>query len=107
MGAFNTISFEASCPFCGNQQLWTIQFKYGNCRQFEYGIGDKLRWGGNKKGSNVGGEVKTGGLAEERCKRCATDSIAAVVYFTDNIIKRVELLKETLQIPGYFEKIDR
>jgi hypothetical protein len=107
MGAFNTISLEASCPFCGSQQQWTIQFKYGNCRQFKYGIGDKLRWGGNRKGSNVGGEVRTGGFAEERCKRCARGSIAAAVYLTDNIIERVDLLKEQLQIPGYFEKIDR
>jgi len=103
MGAFNTVKSEASCPFCGNKQEWTIQFKYGNCWQYKYRIGDKIRWGGNKKGSNVVGNVRTGGIAEENCKRCGRDSINGAIYFTDNIIKRVELMKERLALKGYFE----
>ena len=106
MGAFNTVKSEANCPFCGNRQPWTVQFKYGNCWQFEYRIGDKLRWGGNKRGSNVGGEVRTEGIAEEKCKRCGTGSINGVVYLNDNIITSVELLKEPLRLQGYFEKIN-
>lgn len=105
MGAFNTVKSEASCPFCNNKQQWTIQFKYGNCRQYEYRLGDKLRWGGNKKGSNVGGNVRTSGIAEESCKRCCRGSIDAAVYLMDNIIKQVELQKEPLRLQGYFEKI--
>src|SRR5262245_6903344 len=104
MGAFNTVRCESTCPFCMNKQVWTIQFKYGNCWQYEYRIGDKLRWGGNKKGSNVGGKVSTEGVAEENCKRCGRGSIDAVVYFQDNIIEKVDLQKEP-QLEGYFEKI--
>jgi hypothetical protein len=105
MGAFNTVKSEASCPFCGNGQRWTIQFKYGDCWQYSYSIGDKLRWGGNKKASNVGGSVRTEGVAEERCRECGRNSLNAAIYFTDNIIKRIELLKEPLQLQDYFEMI--
>ena len=106
MGAFNTIKSEVNCPFCGHRQSWTVQFKYGNCWQFEYKIGDKLRWGGNKKGSNVGGKVRTEGIAEEECQRCERGSITGVVYLSDNIIVSVELLKEPLRLQDYFEKMN-
>ena len=105
MEAFNTVKSETSCPFCGSKQQWSVQFKYGDCRQYEYRIGDKLRWGGNKKGSNVGGCVRTGGLTEERCRRCSRGYIEAAVYFSNNVIERVELLKQALLPEGCFEKI--
>ncbi|HZS45218.1 MAG TPA: hypothetical protein VFC63_08970 [Blastocatellia bacterium] len=91
MGAFNTVKAELPCPYCGQRQQWTVQFKYGNCWQFEYQIGDKLRWGGNEKGENTAGRVRTDGLAEESCKGCSRDFINAAVYFSDNIIEKVEL----------------
>lgn len=105
MGAFNTVKSITRCPFCNNEQEWAIQFKYGDCWQYWYQIGDKLRWGGNQNGSDVGGKVRTDGIAEERCGTCGRDNIEAAVYFTDNIIERIELLKEPLQLQGYFEKI--
>jgi hypothetical protein len=103
MGAFNTVKAKAQCPNCSLTQLWTVQFKYGNCWQFEYEIGQKLRWGGNKKGRNVGGNVRTPGIAEEPCTKCGKTSLDAAVYFCDNIIQRVELLKAPLNLSGYFE----
>jgi hypothetical protein len=103
MGAFNTVKAEATCPYCSNTQLWTVQFKYGNCWQFEYRIGKKIRWGGNKKGQNVGGNVRTPGIAEEPCGKCGKTSLDAVVYFRNNIIERIELVNAPLNLKGYFE----
>lgn len=80
MSAFNTVTAEASCPYCSHKQTWTVQFKYGNCWQFEYKIGNKLRWGGNKKGQNVGGNVRTEGITEESCGKCGKNSIDCAVY---------------------------
>ena len=105
MGAYNTILVELACPFCGHRQEWTVQFKYGNCWQFEYHVGDKIRWGGNKKGTNTGGYVRSAGLAEERCNGCSRDFRDAAVYFMDNVIQRVELLQQPLKIAGYYESL--
>ena len=69
MGAFNTVKSVARCPFFKNEQEWIIQFKYGDCWQYEYRIGDKLRWGGNQNGRNVGGNVRTDGIAEREVQR--------------------------------------
>jgi len=106
MGCFNIVRAQALCPFCGAGQEWTIQFKYGDCWQYEYRVGDRLRWGGNDKGQNVGGEVRTDGSPEERCKGCGRDSVEAVVYFSGNIIKGVELVQQPLQLKDYYEKLD-
>jgi hypothetical protein len=105
MSAFNTIEAEASCPSCGHEQEWTIQFKYGSCWQYEYRIGDRLRWGPNKKGSNVGGPVRVPGVTEQPCQRCSMGDIGATVYLSDNVIKRIELLLQPLQIEGYYERL--
>jgi len=102
MGAFNTIKAEGDCPVFGNRQAWTVQFKYGNCYQFEYEIGDKIFWGGNKKGSNVGGIVRTEAITEETRKRCGRGSLKGALYFSDNIITNVALLQEPLRLQGYF-----
>ena len=106
MGAFNTVKSEGKCPYCENEQVWTIQFQPGDCWQYDYSIGDKLRWGGNKKGRNVGGDVRTDGVAEESCKVCGREFLDAAVYFKDNVIKRIELLKEPLNLVDYFERIN-
>lgn len=108
MGAFNTISVTAECPFCKHSQDWTVQFKYGDCWQYSYRIGDKLRWGGNDKGENVGGKVRTDGISSEPCEICKTVGVEATVYFIDNVIEKVELSQERLNIPDdeYFEKLD-
>jgi hypothetical protein len=106
MGAFNTVTVQGACPFCGHPAEWTVQFKYGNCWQFAYRIGDRLRWGGNKKGRNVGGRVRTDGIVEGRCARCSHDDIQAAVYFVDNVINTVELRREALKIDGYYESLD-
>ncbi|HXG68670.1 MAG TPA: hypothetical protein VNO70_26475 [Blastocatellia bacterium] len=106
MGAFNRVKGEAKCPFCGHFQEWTIQFKYGNCRQFDYEVGNKIRWGGNENGRNVGGNVRTEGMAEETCAKCRKEFINAAVYFSDNRITKIELLTQPLNLKNYFEILD-
>src|SRR5262249_30183452 len=106
MGAFNTIKAESACPFCGKTQVWTIQFKYGNCWQFEYKIGDKLRWGGNKKGRKVNGNIRTEGIAEGSCINCSRNFINAAVYVSDNILQKVEMLQQSLNLEGNYEALD-
>jgi hypothetical protein len=44
MGAFNTLYMKSlPCPNCHHMQDWTIQFKYGECRQHSYKLYDMLR----------------------------------------------------------------
>ena len=45
MGAFNTLKAVATCPRCRATVAIQIQFKYGDTWQYEYAIGDSLRWG--------------------------------------------------------------
>jgi hypothetical protein len=105
MGAYNKLITDCACPFCGHQQPWTIQFQYGDCWQYDYKLGDVLQWGGNEKGENVGGYVRTDGITEESCQACGYDGVAAAIYFRDNVIVQVELLQEALNLQVYFEKL--
>jgi len=55
MGAFNTVRATLACPACGKVGEFEIQF--------EYRIGDALRWGGNQVGRPGAGRVRVEGLA--------------------------------------------
>lgn len=105
MSAFNTIKCHAACPFCGNFQIWTVQYKYGDCWQYEYEIGDKINWNGNDNGENIGGSLRTEGIAEERCQKCGKDDIDAEIHLFDNMLKKVVLTKKPLNLDGYYEKL--
>ena len=103
MSAFNNVLTQSCCPFCNHNQKWSVQFKYGDCWQFDYKIGDVLRWGGNDYGENVGGNVRTEGIASESCESCGKDFIYAAVYFRDNRITKIELLREPLELQMDYE----
>lgn len=106
MGAFNTVTTESSCPFCGQAKAWVVQFKYGNCWQTDYRIGNTLKWGGNDVGENVGGKVRTSGIAEKGCNNCGAEEVWAAVYLENNEIKTVQLLKQELNLgESYFERV--
>jgi len=49
VGAFNVIIFEHH-DTAGRMRTLRAQFKYGDTWQYEYRIGDELRWGGNDIG---------------------------------------------------------
>ena len=68
MGAFNEVTGEAVCPACGTSVSVCAQFKYGDKWQFEYSIGDTLRWG----------ELEPKwAVRAARSVRCAVDSLDA------------------------------
>jgi hypothetical protein len=70
MGAYNTVRGQAICPNCGNLVEVVAQFKFGNVWQFEYELGDSLKWGGNAVGSPGLGHVVVDAIAETNCMSC-------------------------------------
>lgn len=52
MGAFNTVTLASpeECPRCHSIIRRRVQFKYGDTWQYDYAIGDRLRWEGNRIG---------------------------------------------------------
>jgi hypothetical protein len=108
MGAFNTlIVSDAPCPRCGYKQDWRIQFKYGDCWQYEYHIGEKLKWGGNDNGRNVGGRVRTDGIVDidEKCRNCDIENVCAWIYLEENRFTSIELLVEMTFLEDYYEQL--
>lgn len=65
MGAFNRLRAEARCPNCGQTMKQVIQFKFGDTWQYDYDLGDTLRWGGNDVGRPGLGKVIVLGTGEE------------------------------------------
>jgi hypothetical protein len=49
-----------------------VQFKYGDTWQYDYSVGDHLRWGGNDIGQPGAVEVVVAGIAEV-CPVCGCD----------------------------------
>lgn len=47
MGAFNTVQTSHTCPSCDAKVDTDVQFKFGDTFQYEYSVGDTIRWGGN------------------------------------------------------------
>lgn len=52
MNAYNTVVLhnEEHCPHCGSTIRRRVQFKYGDTRQHDYEVGDRIAWGGNDVG---------------------------------------------------------
>ncbi len=64
MGAFNTVRLSWHNPQSGEAVDVTVQFKYGDTWQYEYNIGDVLRWGGNDNGIKDARRVVVDGALE-------------------------------------------
>lgn len=69
MGAFNTVGCHLACPNCGATATLRIQFKYGDSWQYEYEVGDRIRWDGNDNGAPGAKRVVVDGVTES-CPRC-------------------------------------
>jgi len=80
LGAFNTLHLEAPCPNCRRVVALAVQFKYGDCWQHEYKLGDTLRWGGNDVGRPGASRVVVSG-ASESCPLCGSDGEFYVFVF--------------------------
>jgi len=99
MGLFNTLlDHTEACPFCGCVQVWNVQFKYANCWQYEYRIGDTLKWGGNESGINTNGKVVIEGIAENDCLNCHAEEVYAEIFVEENKLKSVRLLSSPLPL---------
>ncbi len=93
MGAFNTLHLNnLSCPACKVNQDWTIQFKYGFCRQTAYRLFDELQWAGyGDIGDASAGIVLVEGVAEKYCSGCGRE-VYARIFVDDNEIVAASLV---------------
>ncbi|MFO0988477.1 MAG: hypothetical protein U1F37_14080 [Alphaproteobacteria bacterium] len=73
MSAFNRLRAEIICPSCADLVQITAQFKYGRVWQYDYAIGDKLRWDGNNIGKPHWKHVVVDAVAETPCPKCGFD----------------------------------
>ena len=93
MGAFNTLQAECVCPACKKAGLFTIQFKYGHTWQLAYRIGDEVRWGGNDIGIRQATDVRVYGICEP-CSHCGVDAAECSIILHNNVIVRVDGMRE-------------
>lgn len=69
MGMFNMVRTLGRCSDCGEEQDFSVQFKYGNLRQHAYSVGDEILWGGHPQvGSDPAEHVMVSGISD--CRRC-------------------------------------
>jgi hypothetical protein len=87
MSAFNILKAVCICPICGKSELFSIQFKYGSTWQYEYKIGETLRWGGNQIGVQTNKPVQVEAIGGP-CPNCATDYIEFNIMIKWNVIER-------------------
>ena len=92
MTAFNTVFVRERCPSCKENGDFEVQFKYGNCWQINYVVGDYLRWGGNDVGTKGLEKVMVEGMAGP-CPNCGVDYIKCEIYLSADRIIRVVLLE--------------
>ncbi|MCW3465824.1 hypothetical protein [Chitinophaga nivalis] len=98
MSSFNTLIVEVSCPDCGEKHEAQIQFKFGNTWQFQYHIGDPIKWGGNDIGNSDLKEVKVYGIIESTiCPFCNNSNIAEEydIFIKENVIISVSQIEST------------
>ena len=71
MSSYNVLVMpeDETCPNCGSRISRHAQFKYGEVRQHEYQIGNKITWGANNVGS-PGYRAVLLSAHPERCPAC-------------------------------------
>ena len=87
MSAYNTLSLVESCPKCGEKVSLVFQFKFGDTWQYQYDVGQKLRWRGNDYGHPNLASVLIDAVSEE-CPNCHKESDFIILTENDEI-KRV------------------
>ena len=108
MGAFNTVHAQVECSNCHQTVRKAIQFKYGDCWQHNYTIGDRLAWGGNDRGKPDVNRVRVSAIAEP-CPECgfgddATDEEYYGVIVEHDVITAVQYLPDGN--PDYFYAVE-
>ena len=93
MSAFNTVFASAECPKCCVHCDVSIQFKFADCWQHRYRLGDELAWGGNDRDCRKakGKDVVVDGICESPCPHCGSDDEWNIYVFIEgNRLVRVE-----------------
>ncbi|MDQ2770042.1 MAG: hypothetical protein M3Y54_06030 [Bacteroidota bacterium] len=92
MGLFNILNAEVACNQCLHSYTDRIQFKYSATWQYEYALGDELRWEDPRINAGIRrpGEVLVYGMSElDGCPRCGFQNItsyqATHTYFEDSV----------------------
>ncbi len=87
MSAFNTVIVTWKDSKSGQSKDLRIQFKFGDTWQYEYRIGDRIKWGGNDIGSkNAKYVVVDGCLEGTPPEGCGEDF---EVYIRNSTIEKV------------------
>jgi sarcosine oxidase delta subunit len=97
MSAFNILISEIQCPQCGKFYNGRIQFKFGDTWQFEYKLGDKIKWGGNDIGKPNIKKVKVYGILESsKCPFCQFEDNQNEfdIIVENDIIKNIRLMSD-------------
>ncbi|MGN6106757.1 MAG: hypothetical protein ACTHU0_16740 [Kofleriaceae bacterium] len=85
MGAFNVVvNVPATCPRCSTRSQTGVQFKYGSTWQYQYLIGETLRWGGNDIGRQGTPSIVADGEADSDCPVCGYEGTWPFYVFIDN-----------------------
>ncbi len=108
MGAYNILKVNEQCLNCGTSFTMNVQFKFGDTWQYNYVIGEKLRWGGADVGIPNLDKVKVYGISElEHCPHCqhSITSEYDIMISNDvilNINPLVDLADYNLDVDGCY-----
>jgi len=108
MGIINILTANISCPNCKEQSDFKIQFRYGETWNYEYKLGDVLKWGGNEVGKKGVKKVAVEGIGGP-CPKCGTRFLNFEIEIKNDRIDNVKGLDHEKEYPskeGYYEIIE-
>ena len=88
MDVYNTLIVNSKCFNCKQETQIKIQFRYGDTWDYEYKIGERMRWDGNNVGKEDVRKVVLDGVAEP-CKKCNI-AVDYLIFIINNEIKSFE-----------------
>lgn len=98
--AFNVVKTHALCPSCGDLAARRIQFRYGVLGEYEYLLGDELRWGVGAIGDTTARLVMARGRAEA-CEKCGSGGDEFEIHILDNTVASVKIASGKYSFLGY------
>lgn len=88
MGAFNLLKTETNCPQCGKHVRIEVQFKFGDLRQYEYRLGDKLLLHESEETWASSRVVLAAGIGGP-CPNCGADFLEFDVRVNQGVLEEV------------------